>query len=167
MRRDIETPLGLVKEEDVRPLHFPRGLIGFAQERAFGLCAFPQDQLPQFLFLKCFNRPDLSFIVLPFHTESALMREQDLQYLAESVAVDFKHALFFALITIREKDGVRGFFANLRAPLVVNPVTSEAWQAVWPQNSYSIRHPIAVISEQGASQPKPGPEETAMPPSGI
>lgn len=146
----IETPLGVVPEEDVRSLHFPRGIIGFANERHFGLCAFPQGKLPQFLFLRCFDRPELGFIVLPFHAESALIREPDMQTLAESVGVSFDKALFFALMTVREKDGVRGFFANLRAPLVINFATSEGWQAVWPQNTYSVRHPIVLVDQSSS-----------------
>jgi len=122
-------------------ISFPVGLPGFEQCRTFALLYSP-DAAP----LQCLHAvsgPPASFLVLDprvvLQDYRCVLSATDRARLG--VGEDMSGVLWLAILTITEQDAA---FANLRAPIVINPDTMTGFQ-VMPQDSvYPLRYPVAV-----------------------
>lgn len=122
-------------------ISFPVGLPGFEQCRTFALLYSP-DAAP----LQCLHAvsgPPASFLVL----DPRLVLPEYRCALSESdrarlgVGEDISGVLWLAMLSITDEQTA---FANLRAPVVVNPQTMTGFQ-VMPQDSvYPLRYPVAI-----------------------
>lgn len=129
-------------DADARALvSFPAGLPGFEQCRQFAILS-SSDAAP----LQCLHAvggPPASFLaldprlVLPEYR--CVLGVTDRTRL--SVGDDVSALLWLSLLIVTEQGTA---FANLRAPVVINPATMTGFQ-VMPQDSvYPLRHPVAV-----------------------
>jgi flagellar assembly factor FliW len=132
---------GASDEQDI--VCFPYGLPGFESCRGFAL--FKADAAP-FQWLTSVEGPAASFLtvdprlVLP--TYRFALSTNDLARLG----ADEDTPLLWLAIVILEADGAVA--ANLRAPVVINPVTMLG-QQVMPQDAlYPLRHIIVAASER-------------------
>lgn len=140
-RIHLSTRFG-VFDADARALvSFPVGLPGFEQCRQFAIL-YSSEAAP----LQCLHAvggPPASFlaldprIVLPEYR--CTLAPSDRTRLV--VGDDTSNLLWLSLLTVTEQGAA---FANLRAPIVINPSNMTGFQ-VMPQDSvYPLRHPVAV-----------------------
>ncbi len=128
-------------EADARNLlSFPSGLPGFEQCRHFVLLSSIDGAPLQ--CLAALDGPPASFLsidprlVLPDYR--CILSDADRQRLRARNDVGM---LWLSLLTIDERGAA---FANLRAPVVINPAAMTGCQVV-PQNTlYPLRHPVAL-----------------------
>jgi flagellar assembly factor FliW len=140
-RLRLDTQFGAFDADARALVSFPVGLPGFEQCRQFAIL-YSAEAAP----LQCLhavNGPAASFlaldprIVLPEYR--CALAASDRTRL--SVGDDVTGLLWLALLTVTEQGAA---FANLRAPVVINPATMTGYQ-VMPQDSvYPLRHPVAV-----------------------
>lgn len=116
-------------------LEFPNGIPAFETERRFRL--IDRDPL---LFLESESNPELSFLLLPVALIDPdyrlLLTVEDRALLDASADADL---LCLAVITAAENLPPT---ANLLAPVVVNPLSGRAVQAVRSDAMYSHKHPL-------------------------
>jgi flagellar assembly factor FliW len=124
-----------LKTEDV--IAFPSGLPGFESDRRFVLLSSAAYEPVQ--CLQSIDGPSPSFLVvvprrvLPDYR--ARLNQSDLARLG---APDDGSLLWLAIVTV----GDDGLFANLRAPVVVNPARMLGFQLVPSDSVYPLRQPL-------------------------
>jgi flagellar assembly factor FliW len=116
---------------------FPSGLPGFEADRRFVLLSAPTYEPVQ--CLQSIDGPSPSFLVvdprrvLPDYR--ARLNQSDLTRLG---ATDDASLVWLAIVTV----GDDGLFANLRAPVVVNPARMLGFQLVPSDSVYPLRQPL-------------------------
>jgi flagellar assembly factor FliW len=122
-------------------ISFPVGLPGFEQCRSFALLYSP-DAAP----LQCLHAvsgPPASFLVLDprmvLPDYRCVLSTSDHARLG--AGEDVSGILWLSILTVTDQDTA---FANLRAPIVINPERMTGFQ-VMPQDSvYPLRYPVAI-----------------------
>lgn len=140
-RIHLDTQFGAFDADARALVSFPVGLPGFEECRQFAVL-YSAEAAP----LQCLHAvsgPPASFLaldprlVLPEYR--CALGATDRVRLA--VGDDVTGLLWLALLTVTAQGQA---FANLRAPIVINPATMIGYQ-VMPQDSvYPLRHPVAV-----------------------
>jgi len=136
----LVTRFGEFEADPRNLLTFPLGLPGFEQCRQFALLSSP-DSAP----LQCLHAvvgPTASFLTI----DPRLVLEGYRCVLSPSdrgrlQAAPGDSLLWLALIAI---DPGGAAFANLRAPVVINPVTMTGFQVMPHDTLYPLRHPVAI-----------------------
>ena len=139
-RITLSTRFGEFEADSRNLLSFPAGLPGFEQCQRFVLLASIEAAPLQVLM--SVDGPPASFlaieprIVLP--TYRCVLSASDRQRLAvgESDTV-----LWLSLLTVNDEGAA---FANLRAPVVINPARMTGYQVVPQDSLYPLRHPITL-----------------------
>ena len=140
--------LGAVEATPESFLTLPEGLLGYEDHRELALVA-PAEYAP-FRWLLSFSDPDVAFPVL----ESGLVAADYRPALAPSDARALGAAAgdaleFYLLATLDPAEG--RLTVNLRAPVVVHPVTRVARQVVLSDGRYAVDH--ALVDLRAASKP--------------
>ena len=131
---------GLGVQSTVR---FPRGLPGFEACRGFVLMAPEHDGPLQ--YLKSVEGPQADFLVIdPRRVLPTYRCELSATDRHQLGAGDDTVLLWLALVMI-ETDGT--ITANLRAPIVINPVRMVGQQVIPHDSVYPIRHVLAEADE--------------------
>jgi len=139
-RITLSTRFGEFDADSRNLLSFPAGLPGFEQCHRFVLLASVEAAPLQVLM--SVDGPPASFlaieprIVLP--TYRCVLSASDRQRLD---AAEADTILWLSLLTVKD-DGAA--FANLRAPVVVNPARMTGYQVVPQDSLYPLRHPITL-----------------------
>jgi flagellar assembly factor FliW len=138
--RRLQTPFGAFEISGDQVVAFPSGLPGFEECRRFVVVSAPEIEPMQ--CLHAVEGPTTSFLVVdPRQVLShyrAVLTQTDLMRLG---AQDETALLWLAIVSF-DPDGQA--FANLRAPIVINPDRMLGYQ-VMPHNSlYPLRHALAV-----------------------
>jgi flagellar assembly factor FliW len=128
-------------EADARSLiHFPAGLPGFEQCRRFVLLA--SSAMPPLQCLHGIGDPPASFLaieprlVLPSYRCTLGRADRERLHAADDACL-----LWLALLTIDHQGAA---FANLRAPVVINPASMSGYQVVPKDSLYPLRHPVTL-----------------------
>jgi flagellar assembly factor FliW len=140
----VETRFGTYEFTPQNTVVMPQGLIGFADQRLFGLANLPEPAPDDFKLLQSLGDLPLSFIVMPVTATEAPIGQADAEEVCAAAGVALEKACFLFVVTIRPKsDGVGiDMTANLRAPIVFDPETRLARQHVLANSQYPVRHPI-------------------------
>lgn len=121
-------------------LSFPQGLPGYEQCRQFLLLA--SDSLPHVHCLHAVSGPRASFLVMDPRlvdaTYRAVLPSGDADRLQ---AARDDELLWLAILTFDDQDRA---FANLRAPVVINPARMLGLQVLSTDSSFPLRHPVAI-----------------------
>ncbi len=117
---------------------FPDGLFGFEQETEFLLLPFIQDEGSLFC-LQSVNTDSLAFVVInPFafvpDYNPILSQEDLLGIKAESNA----DVCFYVICVMR--DTIETSSANLKCPVIINPLAHLAKQIILEDSNYTFRH---------------------------
>jgi flagellar assembly factor FliW len=120
---------------------FPGGLPGFDNEHHFLLMEDPR--LAPLVFMQSRDTAELCFLILPVNQlvdryELALT-DADAESLGLDANAPAAELITLAIVTIPEKGPAT---ANLLAPIVINPETKRAVQAVRADQRYSHQHAI-------------------------
>ena len=117
-------------------LEFPLGLPGFEDHTRFELVERPG--VAPIVFLQSVDSPDLCFLAAPV---SAIDPAYELAMTPEDQALlENAHPLLCLAILSVAENGL--FTANLLAPVVIDPESRQAVQAVRNDARYSHRHPL-------------------------
>lgn len=135
----LETPFGAfaLRPQDV--IAFPSGLPGFEQERRFVLISAPGFEPVQ--CLQSVDGPSPSFLVVdPRRVLDGYRTRLNQSDLTRLGATDDTALLWLAIVTV----GDDGMYANLRAPVVINPARMLGFQLVPSDSLYPLRHALFV-----------------------
>ena len=151
-RRIIETRFGPMEFVDDQSIDMPRGVLGFAEHRSFGLAYLPNKFIDQLMILQSLTDHDTSFLVLPLNMDAGIIDQDDLVSACQTMEVDPDKAAVVVIVTIRDVAGQPQISVNLRAPIILNSDTRTGWQYVLPNGKYSVRH--ALTGNQSSAAPE-------------
>ena len=138
-------------------ISMPRGVLGFAEHKEFGLAYLPNKFIEQLMLLQSFTDPDTSFLVLPINIDAGIIDEADLVAACATMDVAPENAVIAVIVTIRDAGGQPQITTNLRAPIVLDAETRNGWQYVLPNGKYSVRQSLALpAADPGADIPAQG-----------
>jgi len=143
---EIETTrFGQVQFENEDALHFPEGILGFAELKQFVLLDDPTDDI--FAWLQSCDEPGIAFPVLEpelfAENYKVNLTKTDLEALKLQ---NMERTRSFSIITI--PDDPTKMTANMKAPIVVNIANKTARQCVLQDNNLAIREPIFLKLQQ-------------------
>ncbi len=127
---------------DVAPeqiIHFPHGIPGFLDEKAF--VHLPHDENSPFSFLQSTTDADLSFLLVdPFPFIPGYEFDIDDDLAGELELSEKNPPQVFLMGTVRER--ITDMTVNLLAPIVVNRGKGIGRQIILDKTEYSIRHKL-------------------------
>ncbi len=134
----IETSrFGGIEVDDQRFLNFPKGLLGFPDDREFALIQTGQDSA--FYWMQAVHRPELAFVVCDPRMFVADFRITiKPEELAQIGLSDAGGTQIFVVVN-KVDEMLTG---NMQGPLVINVATRVGKQLVLSDKRYSTRHPL-------------------------
>jgi flagellar assembly factor FliW len=140
----IETSrFGGIEVDDQRFLNFPRGLLGFPDDREYALIQTGENSA--FYWMQAIHRPELAFVVcdprLFLEDYRVTIKAEDLVQIG---LADTKGSQVFVIVN-KTDDMLTG---NLQGPLVINVATRVGKQLVLSDKRYSTRHPLMRVGTQ-------------------
>ena len=151
--RVIETRFGPMEFAANQSISMPRGVLGFAEHKEFGITYLPNKFIDQLMLLQSYNNSEISFLVLPLELKSGIIDESDLVAACQAMNVDPDNAAIVVIVTIRDVGGQPQITTNLRAPIILDSNTRNGWQYVLPNGKYSVRHSLAPRTANPSSTP--------------
>lgn len=135
---NIETSrFGLLEVDEKRLIRFPKGILGFPDQREYALVQTAEDS--GFYWLQAVDRADLAFVVCdPRLFVPDYVVPVKLEDLSQIGLSDPSSAQVFTIVN-KVDDMLTG---NLQGPLVVNVETREGKQLVLSDRRFSTRHPL-------------------------
>ena len=137
----VENRFGCYEFSDANSVHFPNGLLGFADCCKFGVANLPDPKLEQFKLLQSLEKADLCFIVTAL-PDNGPFQEDDLDELCRTASIPRENAVFLLIVTIRQQGDGISMSVNERAPIVMDPHAQRARQCVLSNSEYQIQKPF-------------------------
>jgi flagellar assembly factor FliW len=144
----IETSrFGGIEVDERRFLNFPKGLLGFPDDREYALIQTGENSA--FYWMQAIHRPELAFVVcdprmfLPDYRIG--IKSEDL---AQIGLADTSGSQVFVIVNKVGDDLLTG---NLQGPLVINAATRQGKQLVLSDKKYSTRHPLMRLPARAAA----------------
>jgi len=131
------TRFGELKTDEEHIVDFPKGLLGFENQRRYALISRPESH--PFVHLQSMDDPGLAFVVVnprlffPYYKVEIDPRE-----IAELSTTDMGRIETWVIVTVPE-DWSR-MSANLQGPILVNRANNRAKQVVLVHGPYTTRH---------------------------
>ncbi|MEL1136143.1 flagellar assembly protein FliW [Desulfitobacterium sp. THU1] len=131
------TRFGTLEVSEKQIIHFPEGIPGFLNEKAF--VHLPHEPESPFSFLQSTMEANLSFLLVnPF----AFIQDYEFsleEKVTEELGVSEENPpQVFVIATVREN--IKDMSVNLLAPIVVNESKGIARQVILDKPEYAIRH---------------------------
>jgi flagellar assembly factor FliW len=142
MRTISTTRFGDILIEEDRVIHFPEGLLGFPDQKAFII----QQHKPgsSFYWLQSVALPYLAFVIInPFLGERDYLKELPSSDLLYFKGIEDGRTLVLALVTIKP-ESVPPLTMNLVGPVIINLETRTGRQVVLSTTRYTCRHPLVL-----------------------
>ena len=132
-----------IVDEEIRLL-MPQGFIGFSHLKHYLLKPIPNDDKPSvFWLLTSHECAAVRFILLSHeaiqHKVNIVM--DDVLAVAERYDVQIdedKLDLFFVVKIVKSNSDIQHITVNLRAPVIVDTASSQAWQVILTDSKYAI-----------------------------
>ena len=139
----IETSrFGGIEVDDQRFLNFPRGLLGFPDDREYALIQTGENSA--FYWMQAVHRPELAFVVcdprLFAPDYRVAIKTEDLGLIG---LADTTGSQVFVIVN-KIEDVLTG---NLQGPLLINVATRVGKQLVLSEKRYSTRHPLVRLAD--------------------
>jgi flagellar assembly factor FliW len=132
-------PLETLELPEEARLTFPAGLPGFEDFTTFAL--IEDENYAPFCWLQALDDPYLSFLLVP---PDCVVRDYDFDLADEdrdSLGLDGDvEPRLYCIVTVPED--VQALTANLKAPVVINPVRQRGKQIIRADERYSLRQPV-------------------------
>lgn len=138
----IETRFGEIEFRLENAIHMPRGMLGYADYREFGLANMPDPKLEQFKLMQSLSDHELSFIVAPLNPDHEAIDADDIHAACRLLSMDPDRSVVLLVVSTRRIGAATQISVNLRAPIILDPVARTAYQHVLMNNRYSVRHVI-------------------------
>ncbi|MBU6413821.1 MAG: flagellar assembly protein FliW [Planctomycetes bacterium] len=145
------TRFGTIEIREDRVITFPKGLLGFGNNRRFCLLEPSEDAC--FFWLQSLDEPALAFVITDpslFAPEYAVpIRAEQMDELCLGKLED---AQVFVIVN-KVDETLTG---NLQGPLVINTLTRTGEQLVLAEKKWTTRHPLVNVAAQvrTTSQPR-------------
>lgn len=125
------------------PLTFPRGLLAFPDAQHFLLRPLGDPRLPQLLLLQGEGPDAPRFLVMGPRAAGASLPAAEMCMTCRRLEVEPEDARWFLIVTV-DWDGKRpDFYANCRAPLLIDSRRRLGWQRILVDEAQSLRRPLA------------------------
>jgi flagellar assembly factor FliW len=139
----IETSrFGGIEVDDQRFLNFPKGLLGFPDDREYALIQTGENSA--FYWMQAVHRPELAFVVCDprmfVHDYRVAIKTEDLGQIGLE---DTGGSQVFVIVN-KIDDVLTG---NLQGPLLINVATRVGKQLVLSEKRYSTRHPLVRLAD--------------------
>ena len=138
----IETRFGDMEFQLQNAVFMPRGMLGYADYKKFGLANMPDPKLEQFKLFQCLEEPSLSFIVAPLNPSNETIEVNDIEAACETLSIDPANAVTLLVVSTRQIGPVTQITVNMRAPVILDGVSQNAYQHVLMNNRYPVRQVI-------------------------
>ena len=140
----VETRFGTYEFTSGQTLMVPNGLLGFPNQRLFGLGNLPAPVPEDFKLFQSLEDTLISFIVLPVAKGKLPIDSADVEDACSVVGFDPDEAHVMFLCTISPKSDGAGIdiWANLRAPILADLEARQARQYVLRNDRYPLRQPL-------------------------
>ncbi len=137
----IETSrFGGIEVDDQRFLNFPRGLLGFPDDREYALIQTGEQSA--FYWMQAVHRPELAFVVCDprmfIPDFKVAIKQEDLT----AIGLADTHGSQVFVIVNKVDNMLTG---NLQGPLVINVATRIGKQLVMSEKKYTTRHVLVEI----------------------
>ncbi len=143
------TRFGSVEIAEDRVITFPKGLLGFSEQRNF--CLLEPQEDSAFFWLQSLDDPTLAFVVtdpsffVPDY--SVPIRAEQLADLSMSKLEDAQ-----VFVIVNKVDGA--LTGNLQGPLVINTLSRNGEQFVLAEKRWTTRHPLITLGVKQQNQPQ-------------
>jgi flagellar assembly factor FliW len=142
---DVLGPLTVARAE---LLHFPQGLYGFPECRAWVLIPTKREGL---FWLQSAEHAPLAFLVVdPFTHFPGFAVDLSAADLARVGTTEPSEIVVLAIVTVGSRDGSPPT-ANLQGPVVLNMGARHGFQVVLSVEGYGVREPFALEPETATS----------------
>lgn len=142
----IETRFGEMEFRLENAIYMPRGMLGYADFHEFGLANMPDPKLEQFKLLQSLSDHELSFIVAPLNPENDTIDPADIGAACALLSLNPDQSVVLLVVSTRRLGPNTQISVNLRAPIILDPVSRTAYQHVLLNNRYSVRHVIGTTA---------------------
>lgn len=133
------TRFGSLEISEEQIIHFPEGIPGFLNEKAF--VHLPHDPESPFSFLQSTMEANLSFLLVnPFEFIQEYEFTLEDEVTKELELSEENPPQIFVIATVREN--IKDMTVNLLAPIVVNESKGIARQVILGKPEYAIRHKL-------------------------
>jgi flagellar assembly factor FliW len=135
------TRFGPLRLAEDRIITVVGGLLGFPEYTRYAILNHDDGREGPFRWLQSVDNPALAFVIIDpwvFKPDYAIELPDDV--CANLQLSEAQPPLIFAIVTIPLDPSL--MTANLQGPLVINPITRRAEQAVLMNSPYTTRHPI-------------------------
>ncbi len=143
---ELKTKFGTITVQEDKIIHFPRGILGFADYRRYILVE-REDSI--FSFLQSVDEPGLSFVVIMpelVRADYAVeLSDEEIELLQISSPEDGK---VFGIVTIPEN--VAEMTVNLQAPVVINTKERLGAQLIITGDKYHTKHNVIAEMHKNA-----------------
>ncbi len=136
----VESRFGVFEFDRKLCITMPKGLLGFSNYRDFGVTAIPNEKLAPLLLLQSIEAAELTFVVRPLDTTTGLIEDQDIASAFEAQSIDRKSGVALLLTTFHRTSQGLQQSVNLRAPLLIDSDARQAWQHIFRNDRYDVRH---------------------------
>lgn len=124
-------------------LAFPRGLLGYPEEQDFRLSSLAESQLPKACLLSSREQDGPRFIVVPPSSVGGELPQDEMEWMQRRLGIAAGDLRTLLIVTpSRCGQGTR-FFANRRAPLLLDWRRRIGWQRILMDEILPVRHPVA------------------------
>ena len=139
----IETRFGVFTFTDDQTVEMPTGMVGFPELKSYGLATPPQEGYENFIILQCLTASDIGFVTAPTPKQDGPYEEADLRDAVAAYGVEWDDAAILLVCTIRTgAGGAPSLSVNLQAPVIVDARRRCAWQHVFHNSKYPVRHEL-------------------------
>ena len=140
---------GGIEVDDQKFLNFPKGLLGFPDDREYALIQTGENSA--FYWMQAVHRPELAFVVCDprmFAPEYRIaIKAEDL---AQVGLADTSGSQVFVIVN-KVDEMLTG---NLQGPLVINVATRVGKQLVLSDKKFTTRHPLMKLPARAAAMSK-------------
>ena len=138
----VKTRFGVIEFDLGQSLTFPKGIPGFVGYESFGLAMIPSETQSSFMLLQALEPDDLSFIVLPYEPSAGLIDAKDIEAALQNLGVAAENCAIMLIATFRRMGDSFEISVNMRAPIIIDTTSRQAWQYILPNDRYEVRHTL-------------------------
>lgn len=129
---------GQIELDEDKILDFEEGILGFEDEKKFGLILNEDPESP-FCWIQAIGNPDLAFaLVDPFLIKKDYDFELNEEFVTALEIDNPSQVMVYAIVVVPED--LKDISMNLKAPIVINKENKKATQVILETDKYSVRH---------------------------
>lgn len=130
-------------------INFNSGLIGFEEYKQFMLIHDAEDENAKILWIQSIDEPELALPVI-----NPLIVKPDYNPVVEDELFknigEFENGEMLVLVTLTVPPQIKNLTTNLKAPIIINPITLKGCQIIVENDEYPVKFPIYdILNKKG------------------